>query len=122
MIPSIPVAFFFGGAPSTPEMMFVLLAVLLLFGAKRLPEIARNLGRSMEEFRRAARDVTDEIMNADKAPLKPPGRCRPRRRSRCPLRARWNSRKQSRCPPRFGGFRGAGTRPAGPGAGARPAG
>lgn len=71
MISAIPAAFFFGGTPSTPEMLFILLAILLLFGAKRLPEIARSLGRSMEEFRRAARDVTNEIMNADKAPTKP---------------------------------------------------
>ncbi len=58
-------AFFFGGAPSTPELLMVLVAVLLLFGAKRLPEIARGLGKSMEEFKKAARDVTDEIMHAD---------------------------------------------------------
>lgn len=57
------VAFF--GSPGGPEILLILLAVLLLFGAKRLPEIARSLGRSMEEFRRAARDVTDEIMHAD---------------------------------------------------------
>jgi sec-independent protein translocase protein TatA len=61
-------AFFFGGAPSTPELLMVLLAVLLLFGAKRLPEIARGLGKSMEEFKKAARDVTDEIMHADVEP------------------------------------------------------
>ena len=78
----ISVAFFFGGAPGGHEMLFVLLAILLLFGAKRLPEIARSLGRSMEEFRRAARDVTDEIMNADKVEPKapeplPPGESEP---------------------------------------------
>ena len=63
--PNPMLAFFFGGAPSTPELLMVLLAVLLLFGAKRLPEIARGLGKSMEEFKKAARDVTDEIMHAD---------------------------------------------------------
>lgn len=44
------------------EILLVLVAALMLFGAKRLPEIARSLGKAMEEFRRAARDVTDEIM------------------------------------------------------------
>ena len=69
--PQPMLAFFFGGAPSTPELLMVLLAVLLLFGAKRLPEIARGLGKSMEEFKKAARDVTDEIMHADVASKKP---------------------------------------------------
>jgi len=45
------------------EILLVLVAALMLFGAKRLPEIARSLGKAMEEFRRAARDVTDEIMH-----------------------------------------------------------
>ena len=65
-------AIFFGGAPGGPEILLVLLVVLLLFGAKRLPEIARNLGKSMEEFKRAARDVTDEIMHADTKPKPKP--------------------------------------------------
>lgn len=66
------IAFFFGGSPGGPEILLVLLGVLVLFGAKRLPEIARNLGRSMEEFKRAARDVTDEIMHADTKPVPKP--------------------------------------------------
>ena len=66
----LPLAFFFGGAPSTPEIMLVFVAILLLFGAKRLPEIARGLGKSMELFRRAARDVTDEIMKEEPKPPK----------------------------------------------------
>ena len=58
-------AFFFGGAPSSGELILVFLAILLLFGAKRLPDIARNMGKALEEFRRAARDVSDEIMRSD---------------------------------------------------------
>ena len=56
---------FFGGGFGGGEILLIMIVLLLLFGAKRLPEMARNLGRSMEEFRRAARDVTDEIMHAD---------------------------------------------------------
>lgn len=58
-----PVGIF--GTPGTPEVLVIMVAVLLLFGAKRLPEIARSLGKSMEMFRRAARDVTDEIVRGD---------------------------------------------------------
>lgn len=55
---------FFNISPSPFELIVVFIALLLLFGAKKLPQIARNLGRSMEEFRRAAKDVTDEIMHS----------------------------------------------------------
>lgn len=59
-----PVAFL-GGSFGGGEVILILLVVLVLFGSKNLPKIARNLGRSMEEFRRAARDVQHEIMHAD---------------------------------------------------------
>ena len=39
------------------QIAIVLLGVILLFGAKRLPEIARSLGRSASEFRRGQREV-----------------------------------------------------------------
>jgi sec-independent protein translocase protein TatA len=56
---------FIGGSMSGGEIFLILLALLLLFGSKNLPSIARNLGKSMESFRKASRDVTDEIMRAD---------------------------------------------------------
>jgi TatA/E family protein of Tat protein translocase len=59
---------FFGGTPSPGELFFIFVIVLLLFGSKRLPEIARQIGRSMEMFRRAARDVTDEILQTEPEP------------------------------------------------------
>ena len=68
---SLPVSFF-GGAPGGGELLIIFVVLLLLFGAKKLPGIARNLGRTMEEFRRAARDVTDEIMSAPEEPSKGP--------------------------------------------------
>ncbi len=46
--------------------LFVVL--LLLFGARKLPEIAHSLGRALEEFRRSAREFRDEVMNAVDAP------------------------------------------------------
>ena len=46
------------------EWVIVILAVLLLFGAKKIPELARGLGHGIKEFKKATREVTDEIQNA----------------------------------------------------------
>jgi sec-independent protein translocase protein TatA len=43
------------------EILLILLVVLLLFGAKRIPEIAKGLGKGISEFKKAARDAKDEI-------------------------------------------------------------
>lgn len=61
-------------SPGMGEVLVVLVVALLLFGTKRLPGIARNLGRALEEFRRAARDVSQEVMQAadDLNPRDPP--------------------------------------------------
>ena len=49
----------FGLGPS--ELLIIFLIVLLVFGAKRIPEIAQGLGKGITEFKRAAREVTDEF-------------------------------------------------------------
>ncbi|MGD0349689.1 MAG: twin-arginine translocase TatA/TatE family subunit [Verrucomicrobiota bacterium] len=54
------------------EWVIVILAVLLLFGAKRLPDLARSLGQSIREFKKGAREVTDEIQNAANETPAPP--------------------------------------------------
>ena len=46
------------------ELLLIFLAILLLFGAKRLPEIAQGMGKGIKEFKRAMKDTTDEIKNA----------------------------------------------------------
>jgi sec-independent protein translocase protein TatA len=43
------------------ELVVIFLVVLLLFGSKRLPELARGIGKSMRDFRKAADDVKKEI-------------------------------------------------------------
>lgn len=43
------------------EILIVLLAILLLFGSKRIPGFARAVGRGMAEFRRAMREIREEI-------------------------------------------------------------
>ena len=51
----------FGADIGPLELLILLLVVLLLFGAKRLPELGRAIGRSMREFKKGLSDVTDEI-------------------------------------------------------------
>ena len=43
------------------EMIFIFLALLLLFGAKKIPELARGLGKGIKEFKDATKDVRDNI-------------------------------------------------------------
>jgi sec-independent protein translocase protein TatA len=43
------------------ELFLILLIVLIFFGAKKLPDLARGLGQGIREFRKAARDVQDEV-------------------------------------------------------------
>ncbi len=59
----------------TQELLLILVVVLLLFGGKRVPEVARALGKGMADFRKAMRDVQREV---DLEMLKTPG---PDRRS-----------------------------------------
>ncbi len=54
------------------ELIIVFLVILLIFGAKRIPEIAQGLGKGITEFKKAARDVTDEIDSATNAPASTP--------------------------------------------------
>ena len=44
-----------------PDMMIVLLIVLLLFGAKKLPELARGMGRAVKEFSAARDEIEREL-------------------------------------------------------------
>ena len=46
------------------EMLIVFLIVLLLFGAKKLPELAKGLGKSAGEFKKARAEFEDEIKKA----------------------------------------------------------
>jgi sec-independent protein translocase protein TatA len=46
------------------EIILILLVVLLLFGAKKIPELARGLGKGMSEFKKGLKDVENEIKDA----------------------------------------------------------
>lgn len=49
-----------------PEVVVVILVVLLLFGAKRIPELAKGLGKGIREFKDASREIKKEIDNEAK--------------------------------------------------------
>jgi sec-independent protein translocase protein TatA len=49
------------GGLGTTEILVIGLLVLVLFGAKRIPEFMQGLGKGVREFRKAARDIQDEI-------------------------------------------------------------
>ena len=56
------------------EIVLIMAVVLVLFGAKKLPELARGLGTGIKEFKKATRDVTDELQSAIDEPPPPPTR------------------------------------------------
>jgi sec-independent protein translocase protein TatA len=68
--------------PGWPETLFILVVVVLLFGAKKLPELARGLGQSLGEFKKARDEFERELRNstaevevktpADKQPYQSP--------------------------------------------------
>jgi len=47
-----------------PELLIILLIILLLFGAKKLPELARSLGKSMKEFKKATQEAQEDFREA----------------------------------------------------------
>jgi len=61
------------------EVVAILAVVLILFGAKRLPELARGLGQGIKEFKKSSREIQDEIQQAIDvdAPPPPPRRVTP---------------------------------------------
>ena len=54
-----------------PEILIILLVALLLFGSQRLPELARNLGKSIREFKKATSGLEEELKRAIEAPPSP---------------------------------------------------
>ncbi len=48
------------------EILIIVLVVLLLFGAKKIPELAQGIGKGMREFKKALQDVEEDIKSIDK--------------------------------------------------------
>jgi sec-independent protein translocase protein TatA len=61
----------FGWAPGGMELVLILFIVLLLFGAKRLPELAKGLGQSIKEFKKASSEDSPAKPAADADAAKP---------------------------------------------------
>lgn len=47
------------------EIILIILVILLLFGAKKIPELAQGLGKGMKEFKKAVKDVENEIKQTE---------------------------------------------------------
>ena len=56
------------GGIGAQELILILLVILLLFGAKKIPEIAQGLGKGMREFRKAMKETQDEITKPQPPP------------------------------------------------------
>jgi sec-independent protein translocase protein TatA len=52
------------GSLGPTELIIIFFIILLLFGAKKLPDLARGLGKGIREFQDASKEITDEIKNA----------------------------------------------------------
>jgi TatA/E family protein of Tat protein translocase len=63
-----------------PELLMIMFVVLLLFGGQKLPELARGLGKSLREFKKAASGVEEEFKRAiedtPETPAPPPARAK----------------------------------------------
>ena len=57
--------------PSGSDLLVILLIIIVLFGAKRIPEIMKGLGQGMKEFKNATREASEEFRKATE-PEPPP--------------------------------------------------
>jgi sec-independent protein translocase protein TatA len=71
---NFPIAFIEG--IGGPELLMIMFVVLLLFGADRLPDLARGFGRAVREFKKATSGVEQEVRRAMEEPP-PPSAPRP---------------------------------------------
>ena len=58
---------FLSAMPGGWEMVVIALVILLMFGAKKLPELARGLGQGIREFKGAVDGVKDELKEAEES-------------------------------------------------------
>lgn len=51
----------------TPGLIIILLVAVLLFGPKKLPELGASIGKTMREFKKASREITEELQEGEAA-------------------------------------------------------
>ncbi len=50
----------------TPEIILIAIVILVLFGAKKIPELMQGLGKGVKEFKKATNEIEQDIKNSDK--------------------------------------------------------
>lgn len=63
---------FLAGSLGPAELLVLFVVILLLFGPKRLPEIARMIAKAMDHMRRASQDFHDQVMDIEKEVMAEP--------------------------------------------------
>lgn len=53
------------GSLGAGEIVLIVIAILILFGAKKIPEFAKGIGKGMREFKKAVKEVEDDIKLED---------------------------------------------------------
>ena len=67
--------FYFALGLGGPEIFLILAVMLILFGAKKIPELARGMGKGIKEFKHATREIQDDLEAAmEDEPAPPPRR------------------------------------------------
>jgi len=71
-VPAIPL---FGGIPAGPEVLLIVVVVILLFGANKIPKLARSTGQAMGEFQKGRQQIEEELEDmqegSDETPSEP---------------------------------------------------
>lgn len=58
------------GSLGWPEILIITLIILLLFGAKRIPELMKSLGKGVKSFKQGINEIDEQINKADEEPHK----------------------------------------------------